>query len=171
MRVQGTRKNRVPLTRGGKCIKRRENVSDSRNDNFLVAVFNNSADHIQFLKKQQWTITYYCLLLYAAIVAVFKTYLINASCIERGVLLALSAVLCVIGCILILIFEKSMNEHRVIMTNIYGSFPEEIKIVHAKIASGSASNDVQLIKFTLIASLIIGLVIVGSLLYRNLIFT
>ncbi|HVP79497.1 MAG TPA: hypothetical protein VMV04_16550 [Thermodesulfobacteriota bacterium] len=146
-------------------------MSDSRNDNFLVAVFNNSADHIQFLKKQQWTITYYCLLLYAAIVAVFKTYLANASCIERSVLFAISAVLYVIGCILILIFEKSMNEHRVIMKNIYESFPEEIKIAHAKISSGSSPRDYPLIRFTLIASLIIGLVAVGWLLYRNLIFT
>ena len=146
-------------------------MSDSRNDNFLVAVFNNSAGHIQFLKKQQWTITYYCLLLYAAIVAVFRTYLTNASCIERGVLLAISAVLCVIGCILIFIFEKSMTEHRVIMKTIYESFPEEIKIAYANIPSGSASSDVPLIKFTLIASLIIGLIFVGWLLYRNLIFT
>jgi hypothetical protein len=146
-------------------------VSDSRNDNFLVAVLNNSADHIQFLKKQQWTITYYCLLLYAAIVAVFKTYLTNASCIERGVLLAISIVLCVIGCILISVFEKSMEEHRVIVKNIYDSFPEELKIAFAKTSSGSAPTDVRLIRSTLIASLIIGLVIVGWLLYRNLIFT
>ncbi len=146
-------------------------MSDPRNDNFLVAVFNNSADHIQFLKKQQWTITYYCLLLYAAVVAVFKTYLTNASCIERGILFAISAVLCFIGCILVFIFEKSMNEHRVIIENIYESFPEERKIAHAKTSSGAAPRDVPLIRFTLIASLIIGLVIVGWLLYRNLIFT
>jgi hypothetical protein len=146
-------------------------VSDSRNDNFLVAVFNNSADHIQFLKKQQWTITYYCLLLYAAIVAVFKTYLTNASCIEKGILLAISTVLCVIGCILIFVFEKSMKDHRVIIENIYESFPEEKKIAFAKTSSGSAPTDVPLIRSTLIASLIIGLVIVGWLLNRNLIFT
>ena len=146
-------------------------MSDSRNDNFLVAVFNNSTDHIQFLKKQQWTITYYCLLLYAAIVAVFKTYLTNASCFERAVLFAISAVLCVIGCILIFIFEKSMKEHRAILENIYKCFPEERKIAYAETSSGSAPSDVPLIRFTLIASLIIGLVIVGWLLYRNLIFT
>jgi hypothetical protein len=146
-------------------------VSDSRNDSFLVAVFNNSADHIQFLKKQQWTITYYCLLLYAAIVAVFKTYFTDASCIERGVLLAISTVLCVIGCILIFVFEKSMKDHRVIIENIYESFPEEKKIAFAKTSSGSAPTDAPLIRFTLIASLIIGLVIVGWLFYRNLIFT
>jgi hypothetical protein len=146
-------------------------VSDSRNDNFLVVVFNNSANHIQFLKKQQWTITYYCLLLYAAIVAVFKTYLTDASCFERGVLFATAVVLCVIGCILIFIFEKSMREHRVIVENIYESFPEERKIAFAKTSEGSVPSDVPLIRFTLIASLVIGLVIVGWLLYRNLIFT
>ena len=145
-------------------------MSGSRNDNFLVAVFNNSANHIQFLKKQQWTITYYCLLLYAGIVAVFKTYLTNASCFEKGILFAISAALCVIGCILIFTFEKSMREHRVIVENIYESFPEERKIAFAKTSEGSASSDVPLIRFTLIASLIIGLVIVGWLLYRKLIY-
>ena len=145
-------------------------MSDSRNDNFLVAVFNNSGDHIQFLKKQQWTIAYYCLLSYAAIVAVFETYFTSPSCIERGVLFAISTVLCVIGCILIFVFEKSMKDHRVIIENIYESFPEEKKIAFAKTSSGSAPTDVPLIRFTLIASLIIGLVIVGWLLYRNLIF-
>jgi hypothetical protein len=146
-------------------------VSDSRNDNFLVAVFNNSADHIQFLKKQQWTITYYCLLLYAGIVAVLKTYLTDPSCFERGILFAISAVLCVIGCILIFTFEKSMKEHRAIIENIYKCFPEEKKIAYAEISSGEAPSDVPLIRFTLVASLIIGLVIVGWLLYRNLLFT
>jgi hypothetical protein len=146
-------------------------MSDYRNDNFLVAVFNNSADHIQFLKKQQWTITYYCLLLYAAIVAVFKTHFTNASCIERGVLLGISTVLCVIGCILIFVFEKSMKDHRMVIKNIYKSFPEEEKIAYANTLSGSAPTDVPLIRSTLIASLIIGLVIVGWLLYRNLIYT
>ena len=146
-------------------------MSDPRNDNFLVAVFNNCGDHIQFLKKQQWTITYYCLLLYAAIIAMFKTYLTNASCIERGVLLAISTVLCLIGCILIFIFEKSMKEHRTIIENIYQSFPEEKTIAFASIPSGSAPTDVPLIRYTLVASLIVGLVIVGWLLYRNLIFT
>ena len=153
------------------CIKRRISVSDSRNDNFLVAVFNNSADHIQFLKKQQWTITYYCLLLYAAIVAVFKTHFTNASCIERVALFSISTVLCVIGCILIFVFEKSMKDHRIIIENIYESFPEEKRIAFAKTLSGSAPTDVPLIRSTLIASLIIGLVIVGWLLYRNLIYT
>ena len=146
-------------------------MSDSINENFLVAVLNNSANHIQFMKKQQWTITYYCLLLYAAIIALFKTHLANASCIERGVLLAISAVLCVIGCILILVFEKSMKEHRVIVKNIYDSFPEEIEIAFAKTPLGAVPTDVPLIRSTLIASLITGLVIVGWLLYRNLIFT
>jgi hypothetical protein len=144
-------------------------VSDSKNDNFLIALFNNGSNHIQFLKKQQWTITYYCLLLYAAIVAVFKTYFTNASCVERGVLLAISTVLCFIGCILIFVFEKSIKEHRIIMDNIYKSFPEEKNIALAK-TSGSPM-DVPLIRFALIASLIIGLVIVGWLLYRDLIYT
>ncbi len=146
-------------------------MSDSKNDNFLVAVFNNIADDIQFLKKQQWTVTYYCLLLYAAIVAVFKTHFTNASCIERGALFAISTALCVIGCILIFVFEKSMEDHRVIIKNICESFPEEKNIAFAKTLSGSVSTDVPLIRFTLIASLIIGLVIVGWLLYRNLIYT
>jgi hypothetical protein len=122
------------------------------------------------MKKQQWTITYYCLLLYAAIIALFKAHLANASCIERGVLLAVSTVLCVIGCILISVFEKSMKEHRVIVKNIYDLFPEEIKIAFAKTPSGAVPTDVPLITITLIASLIIGLVIVGWLLYRELIF-
>ena len=146
-------------------------MSDSRNDNFLVAVFNNSADHIQFLKKQQWTITYYCLLLYAAIVALFKTYFTNTSCIERGVLLVISAALCVIGCILIFVFQKSIEDHRLIIKNICESFPDEKNVAFAKTSSGPAPTDVPLIRFTMIASLIIGLVIVGWLLYRNLIFT
>jgi glucan phosphoethanolaminetransferase (alkaline phosphatase superfamily) len=145
-------------------------VSDSINENFLVTVLNNSANHIQFMKKQQWTITYYCLLLYAAIIAIFKTHLANASCLERGVLLAISAVLCLIGCILIFTFEKSMKEHRTIVENIYRSFPEEKKIVFANTPSGSAPTDVPLVRATLIASLIIGLVVVGWVLYRNLIF-
>ena len=146
-------------------------MSDSRNDDFLVAVFNNSADHIQFLKKQQWTITYYCLLLYAAIVAVFKTHFTNAPCIEGGVLLGISTVLCVIGCILIFVFEKSMKDHRMVIKNIYKSFPEEEKITYTNTLSGSAPTDVPLIRSMLIASLIIGLVIVGWLLYRNLVYT
>jgi hypothetical protein len=144
-------------------------VSDSKNDNFLIASFNNSSNHIQFLKKQQWTITYYCLLLYAAIVAVFKTYFTNASCVERGFLLAISTVLCFIGCILIFVFEKSIKEHRVIIGNIYKSFPEEKNIALAK--TSESPMDVPLIRFALIVSLIIGLVIVGWLLYRDLIYT
>jgi len=146
-------------------------VSDSINDNFLVAVLNNSANHIQFMKKQQWTITYYCLLLYAAIVAIFKTHLANATCLERGFLLAISTVLCLIGCILISTFQKSMKEHRTIVENIYQSFPEEKKIAFANTPSGSTPTDVPLVRVTLVASLIIGLVIVGWQLYRNLIFT
>ena len=143
-------------------------MSDSRDDNFLVAVFNNSADHIQFLKKQQWTITQYCLLLYAAIVAVFKIDTNNPlSGIERGALFATSAVLCVVGCILIFTFEESIKEHRKIIENIYETFSEEIKIAHAKVSSGSAPIDVPVIRFSLIASLIIGLVIIVWLLYRN----
>jgi len=143
-------------------------VSNSINENFVVGVLNNSANHIQFMKKQQWTITYYCLLLYAAIIALFKTHLAKASCIERGVLFAISTVLCVIGCILIFVFEKSIKEHRVIVKNIYDLFPEEIKIVFARTPSGTVSTDVPLIRSTLTASLISGLVIVGWLLYRNL---
>jgi hypothetical protein len=139
-------------------------MSDSRNDNFLIAVFNKAADHIQFLKKQQWTITYYCLLLYAAIVAVFRAYLPNASCLERGVLFLFAAGLCVIGCILVFVFEKSMKEHRVIIDNIYEAFPEEKKIA---LAHTVASTDVRLIRIVLVASLIIGFIIVGWSLYRN----
>ena len=146
-------------------------MSDSRNNSFLVAVLNNSADHIQFMKKQQWTITYYCLLLYAAIIALFKTHFTDALCIERGILLAISIALCIIGCVLICKFEKSMKEHRVITENIYNLFPEEIKIAFAKTPLGAVPTDVPLIRSTLIASLITGLVIVGWLLYRNLIFT
>ena len=46
-------------------------MADGQNpldSNFLITVFNNSTNHITFMKKQQWTITYYCLLIYAAVI-------------------------------------------------------------------------------------------------------
>ena len=140
------------------------NSGKKPNDDFIIAFFQISADHIKFMKKQQWTITYYRLLLYAAFLGIYKFANSKLSSTERGLLFLATFLISVAGCYFLASFRASISEHRGIINRICRNYEVECKQAGIDFdRSGSKDNEIFI---TLLASVIGGLVVVAWLFFR-----
>jgi len=137
---------------------------EPRND-FLIAFFQISADHIKFMKKQQWTITYYCLLLYAAFLGIFQFTDPKLSSTEKLLLVLASFLISVAGSCFLAFFRSSISEHRNIINRICQIHKQECEQAGIDLArSGNKDNEIFII---LLATIIGGLVVVVWLFLRS----
>lgn len=136
------------------------------NNNFLIALLQNCAKHIEFMKRQQWTITYYCLLLYVAIFGICR-YIKELTSLEKVIVFLPGILICVASCYFIILFRDSIAEHRRIVSRIYKLHELECKEV------GINSNESEYrdtgIFVTLLATIIVGLLALGWLIFRSVI--
>ena len=92
----------------------------------LKLLYSVSVSDIAGFKQQQWNITNYGLLLYAAIVSIAKL-LDDISKVEYAVLYALAFIIMVIGWLLITILHKSVMERRARLVRIRSYFSAEFR--------------------------------------------
>lgn len=77
----------------------------------ILANFNICIEEMRFFKKQQWQVTYYCLLLLTAI-------LFLQDYISDYFLTIFTGIVFVIGILLLLDINRSLCKHRTIIANI-----------------------------------------------------
>ena len=89
----------------------------------LQNVRANSENHM----RQQWTATYYVLLLYAAIIYVSKFFSKAYDC--ESILVALAIIILLSGIYINWALERSIEMNREIVFDIYEEFPQVDKII------------------------------------------
>ena len=132
---------------------------------FLIAILNNSGSHITFMKKQQWTITYYCLLVYGVVIGLCRLFQFKLENWERIILGLVSFVVCVVGYWLVLLFGTSISEHRQITSKIYKYYRLECEKVGIN-PDETVRKDTGIF-VTLLATIIAGLLAVMWVFYRT----
>jgi len=120
-----------------------------------IAILNNSASAIQFLKNQQWKICHYTLLIYAAIVAT-KQLIVPNNCIMRAILIVLIVFVSVLSICLNNKMRDSIIEHRKYVTNIYDKNKGQLELYGIPICQETKDD---LINFVFIGTAIVGCIL------------
>lgn len=81
-------------------------------------LYKDSLDNILFLKRQQWTITNYALLAFAAVVTIGK----SANVVETTLLTIVAAVACVYSIFCMVHTQMTLTKYRARLTHIYNTY-------------------------------------------------
>jgi hypothetical protein len=105
------------------------NNSDNTHSEFLNR-YSILIDDIKYLKSRQWTITYYLLVLYAAIIAFYKLMNFdkgNDICLEKTLLTILILLIAVLGTIHQCSFQSRITRYRNLIEDILPHFSEPFR--------------------------------------------
>ena len=94
-----------------------ENSQSTENSEFLNR-YSILIDDIKYLKSRQWTITYYLLLLYAAIIGFYKLMGFDDGtgyCIEKSVLIILTFLIAALGTVYQCVFQSRLSRYRTLL--------------------------------------------------------
>jgi hypothetical protein len=110
------------------------NGEDNKNnlDQFTGSLMTNTTQQINKLKDKIWSIVYYCIVLYGAILAALRYIKYDKELLAVFCIIFLFTV-CIIGFKLINKFNKSIQEHREYITKIYKQHEKECKAIGVNI--------------------------------------
>jgi hypothetical protein len=127
-------------------------MTEEQKFQFRMQIMNNIVSHLAFLKKQQWSVAYYCLLLYGGVFAIFNHIKDNKHDSEIMFLSMLLVLIMAAGIIVIAKIEQTMSKQRDEIDTIYDKSKEEYKEINNSIFK---TRDYTVLIF-LIASLVAG---------------
>ena len=87
-------------------------MNDTNIKDQALTIYSKLIDDIQFAKLQQWRTVYYCVILLGAILTSTKTFCSPSSKFINLILSIVSGAIGILGCIAIIIFQRSLNEYR-----------------------------------------------------------
>ncbi len=138
--------------------------SDQEHDDFLE--LHRTAIHdIAFFKLQQWRVTNYALLLYAAIVALPKFLPPPLSLVEAPLRWLLSFAVVALGGMVLCQLQKSIGKGRARLNKIREHFSKNA--LDAWAAGGKSSEDRPSLLWLFLSVLVVGFLLVTGLLYRS----
>jgi hypothetical protein len=127
-------------------------MNEEQKFQFRMQIMNNIVSHLAFLIKQQWSVAYYCLLLYGGVFAIFNHIKDNKHDSEIMFLSMLLVLIMAAGIIVIAKIEQTMSKQRDEIDTIYDKSKEEYKEINNSIFK---TRDYTVLIF-LIASLVAG---------------
>jgi hypothetical protein len=87
-----------------------------------ISIYQNIAEEIRFLKRQQWTLTYYVTLVQAAILAFYYNFYDKLDdSIDKWLLCIIAGFFAVVGTYLLFDLHKNLVKNRKRIKEIYGS--------------------------------------------------
>lgn len=108
-------------------------VNSILNPENLVFFYQHTTDEIHHAQKQKWSITYYCLLLNAAVFVVFKLLETNmVKLFEQAVLFSLSIIITFAGVLYLVFTQKLLVDYHVRLRRIYKNLPEDKYVILEK---------------------------------------
>jgi hypothetical protein len=122
-----------------------KNVFSILNQENLLFFYQLTSDEIHHVQKQKWSITYYSLLINAAIFGLYR--LLDTGSIklyEQLVLLVLSVIVMFAGVLYLSFTQKLLVEYHVRLRRIYKNLPEDKYIILEKQNFNHASFPSQL---------------------------
>jgi len=146
-------------------------MGDKRNDerDYFIALYQGTKNDIEFMKRQQWTITYYGLILYGVLISL-KHMIIpvnnGLSCFEKGAFLSIAVVICVLCIIALVIFQISLNKYRVLIQRLEKEFPIKTKNIISEHISSNVSVGNFYILIVQLFALVSGVFAVAWLFYK-----
>ncbi len=93
-------------------------------------MYQVTVSDLAFFKQQQWTVTYYCLLLYGAVVGL-STQLKNKGALLSSILIVGIVLTVIFGCHLLSKFEHSIDVRKDRLKAIRGKFSREFSAAWA----------------------------------------
>jgi hypothetical protein len=135
----------------------------------LLMLFPVVIDDIKTLKRQQWTITYYGLLLLAAIIGFYgllRSPYNHASCLEKGLLLAAAIVVFVVCTGYLIEHQYRLTQYRKRLEKIRNEFTERTKEIVDVREDYTSFGYFFGIVIPFILFLLAGVFFVGWILYR-----
>jgi uncharacterized membrane protein len=115
------------------------------NQEHLLFFYQLTSDEVHHVQKQKWSITYYSLLINAAIFGVYK--LLESGSIklyEQLALISLSVIVMFAGVLYLVFTQKQLVEYYVRLRRIYKNLPEDKYIILEKQEFNQASFPAQL---------------------------
>ena len=153
-----------------------QNETDKKTQAELRMVYQETLNDIRDLKRLQWTVTYYGLLLYAALVGyvAFRTPASSASVtelslVERGTLLVLAWAMAVFGGWYLVKTQRSLGDFRNQIRRIWKHFDEVTKAAIGVKQQGTTLFRHFEILLALILTLIAGAGVICWLLFNDVV--
>ncbi len=91
-----------------------------------VAILNNIGSNLQFIKNQQWRVSYFTLLAYGAIVATQKYFNFENGYVKLG-FVTLTLLIGMASIYLNRNLDESLNKHRDYVTKIYEGNKDQVE--------------------------------------------
>jgi hypothetical protein len=122
-----------------------KNENSILNPENIIFFYQLTTDEINQTNKQKWSITYYCLLLNAAVLGIYKILQMNEAQIFEQLILFFLAVAITFAGILYLIFtQKLLIDYHVRLRRIYKNLPDDKYILLEKLKFNHTSFNFQI---------------------------
>jgi protein-S-isoprenylcysteine O-methyltransferase Ste14 len=148
--------------------KRYGSIVDQRNINFFYQL---TCHEIQHVKKQQWAITCYCIVLNILLLGVFKLLENNnLTFYEPAVLVILSVCITIIGIIYIFFTQNDLIKFNMRMRRIHKNLPDDKYLILEKpsLKFTNFSYHVFTVIIPFIIIIILSTVIVSYIILKNI---
>lgn len=114
------------------------------NPEHILFFYQLTTDEIHNVQKQKWSITYYSLLINAAILAIYLFFDSGAiKVFEQLALMSLSAVITFAGVLYLVFTQKVLVDYHIRLRRIYKNLPEDKYVILEKMNFNQASFGYQ----------------------------
>jgi uncharacterized membrane protein len=114
------------------------------NPEHILFFYQLTTDEIQHVQKQKWSITYYSLLINAAILGIYKLFAANSiQLFEHLTLMSLSVLITFAGVLYLVFTQKLLVDYYVRLRRIYKNLPEDKYVILEKQKFNQASFTYQ----------------------------
>ncbi|MCG6975562.1 MAG: hypothetical protein LJE56_04040 [Acidiferrobacterales bacterium] len=131
----------------------------------LRLLYQVSVTDLEFFKRQQWSVTNYALLLYAAVVGVAQLIDGRASEVEKLVLCLVATVVAVLGNYILSLLNKSIEVRKARLQAVRKSFSTTFHSAWSAIEKSGEKNSIY---WSLRVVMVVGAVLVWWLVYLKL---
>jgi hypothetical protein len=97
----------------------------------LQLLYQTSITELEFFKRQQWSVTNYALLLYAAIVGVAQLLQGNVSAMEKLVLCLVATTVGLLGAYILWVLNNSIDVRKARLVEIHQHFSDNFRQIRA----------------------------------------
>jgi hypothetical protein len=140
-------------------------AEDANSHEELRLLYQVSVADLEFFKRQQWSVTNYALLLYAAVVGIAKLLNDNGTGFERLVLCLVASVVAIFGIYILFVLNNSIAVRRARLAAIRKSFSTTF---HSAWSAMEKSGEKLSIYRSLLTVVIVGALMVWWLMYFEL---
>jgi uncharacterized membrane protein len=121
-----------------------KNVFTILNPEHILFFYQLTTDEIHNVQKQKWSITYYSLLINAAILGIYMLFDTGTIRIfEQLTLMALSVIITFAGILYLVFTQKILVDYHIRLRRIYKNLPEDKYIILEKMNFNQASFGYQ----------------------------